>query len=491
MKGKFYITTAIAYTNSNPHLGFALELVEADALARYKRQKGYDVFFLTGTDEHGKKIADSAKKAGKEPKAFVDEVSEKFKELAKRLNISNDFFIRTSDQEVHYPVVLDVWKRLKDNGDIYENNYEGLYCSGCEAFLSLKELENGLCKIHKKEPEKISEKNYFFRLSKYADKVYEKLKNDEIKILPKFRKNEVLNLFSENIEDISFSRPKESVSWGIDVFDDPSQKIYVWADALVNYISGLGGFESERFKKYWPADVHLIGKDILRFHAIIWPAMLIALQIPLPKNIYVHGFITHNGEKMSKSLGNVVDPFDLLDNYPVDALRYYLLREIPSYDDGDFSDERFKERYDDLANRLGNLVMRFSALAEKHKDKLKINFSKESDFLKDVIVRNDIYFENFELNKALALIFDLIIHTDKLIEENRVWELVKLDEKRFSDVMNEIFVNIMNVAWLIYPFLPETGEKILRHFGLSINKDCWEKEILNFKKMEPLFPKLD
>ncbi len=491
MQNKFYITTAIAYTNSDPHIGFALELLQADVLARYHRQAGYNVYFLTGTDEHGKKIKQKAQSEGKEPREFVDEVSKKFKFLAEKLNISNDYFIRTSDQKVHYPVVSELWNKLKKKGDIYKASYEALYCVGCESFISEKELENGKCKDHKKEPEKISEENYFFKLSKYKDKVKKSIENDKINIVPKHRKKEILNLFlSEKSEDISFSRPKQSVGWGIDVPEDKSQKIYVWADALTNYISGLGGFESENFKKFWPADVHLIGKDILRFHAMVWPAMLLALDLELPKNIYVHGFVTHDGMKMSKSLGNVVSPFDLIEKYGVEATRYYLLREIPSCDDGDFSYSRFEDRYkNDLQNGIGNLVLRVCAIASKNEHLLE-GLVVGSEEKKDIYEKYKKNISNFELNLALETVFELVSESNKLVEESKLWELPKKDEETFKEIILKLAENIANIAYLLHPFLPETSKEIFSALGISEKKEKWQNQKLKFKKPEPLFPRL-
>ncbi|MEK7071762.1 MAG: methionine--tRNA ligase, partial [Patescibacteria group bacterium] len=367
MKSKFYITTSIAYTNAPPHIGFALETIQADVLARYRRVSGDGVFFLTGTDEHGAKIAKAAEKFGKNPQEFTDEISAKFQELTKGLNLSNDDFIRTTDQSRHWPTVKDIWLKLKENNDIYKKNYKGLYCLGCEAFITQKDLIDGKCKIHLKEPEAIDEENYFFRLSKYSSKIEELIKKDEVKIIPQEKKNEMLNFVRQGLEDISFSRPSKDLKWGIPVPDDDSQTIYVWADALVNYLLP---------KKYWPADIHCLGKDILRFHATIWLGMLLSSKLPLPKSIFVHGFITSNGQKMSKSLGNVVDPFELIRKYGADAVRYFLLREIPPTEDGDYTRQKFEARYNsDLASGLGNLVARVITLGAKFKvqnSKLKI-----------------------------------------------------------------------------------------------------------------------
>ncbi len=364
MKNQFYITTSIAYTNAPPHIGFALELIQADVLARHHRILAEDVFFLTGTDEHGVKIVKAAEKSGKSPKEFTDEISAKFRELASSLNISNNDFIRTTDQARHWPIVQKCWSKLKKNGDIYKKNYKGLYCVGCEAFITQKDLVDGKCRIHLKEPEEVNEENYFFKLSKYSDEIKELIEKDEVKIIPQEKKNEMLSFIKaslpagrQGLEDVSFSRPSKDLKWGIPVPGDDSQTIYVWADALVNYLLP---------EKYWPADIHCLGKDILRFHATIWLGMLLSLKLPLPKSIFVHGFITSDGQKMSKSLGNVVSPFELIEKYGADAVRYFLLREIPSTEDGDFTIEKFENRYNaDLASGLGNLVARVITLAYK------------------------------------------------------------------------------------------------------------------------------
>ena len=353
---KFYISTSIAYANAPPHLGFALELVQADVLTRYQRSLKKDIFFLTGTDEHGAKVVKAAERAPKTPKDFVDEISWKFKALAKVLDISNDDFIRTSDQKRHWPEVRKVWLKLKENGDIYKKKYQGLYCVGCEAFITKKDLADGKCRIHQKEPEVIKEENYFFRLSRYSKMITEILRMGKINIIPETRKNEMLSFVGQGLEDISFSRPRKDLKWGIPVPNDETQTIYVWADALTNYLSGA--------KNRWPADIQCIGKDILKFHSLIWPGMLLSLGLPLPKVILVHGFITVAGQKMSKSLGNVIDPFELVKKYGTDAVRYFLLREIPPTEDGDFTYEKFEGRYNaDLAKGLGNLAARVITMA--------------------------------------------------------------------------------------------------------------------------------
>jgi len=449
---KFYITTSIAYANASPHIGFALEAIQADVLARWNRALEKDVFFLTGTDEHGTKIAKKAKEEGKDPQKFVDEISGKFEKLTSVLNISNDDFIRTTDQKRHWPVVIDFWKRLEKSGDLYKKQYKGYYCSGCEAFVTEKDLENGKCLIHKKEVDLVEEENYFFKLSKYAEEIKKRIKKGELQIIPETRKNEMLSLIDQGLEDVSFSRSKEKLEWGIPVPDDDTQVMYVWVDALTNYISVLGNEDS----KYWPADIHCVGKDILKFHALIWPAILLSLGIALPKTIFVHGFITANGQKMSKSLGNVVDPFKLVDKYGTDAARYYLLRELPSSEDGDFSIERFTERYNsDLASGIGNLVSRVKIMSEKVGTKP----GNIKDVEPEIIKAQKKYkkaLNEFKFNDALKSVMELASFCDKYIEKEKPWEL----QKNSAQVLGNLSIVLDNIAELLEPFLPETSEKI-------------------------------
>jgi len=479
MANKFYITTSIAYTNAEPHIGYALELSQADVLARYHRLLGEDVYFLTGTDEHGTKIERAAAQAGKNPQEFVDAIAGRFKDLTKALGISNSDFIRTTDKERHWPGVEKIWRTLQGKGALYEKEYEGLYCVGHEAFINKSELEGGFCPIHKTEPESIKEKNLFFRLSDYKNEVRDRIERGELKIIPESRKNEVLNLFSE-AEDVSFSRPVDKLTWGIPVPGNSSQTIYVWADALTNYISALGYGRNEKLlSSYWPSDVHLIGKDILRFHAMIWPAMLLAAELSLPKAIYVHGFITSEGQKMSKSLGNVIDPFSIIEKYGAEVIRYFLLREIPSGDDGDFSVKSLEERYNgDLANGLGNLTARVFTLVEKEKfqegfiiDELVLGKIKEAR----ITVEQKI--NEFKLHEALAIIWNLISFGDGYINEHQVW---KTKDKK---VLTSLIVLLDNIAYLLSPFLPETAKKITD----SIE---WHDGTLIVKKGGNLFPRL-
>lgn len=480
---KFFITTSIVYTNTPPHIGFALELVQADVLARYYRLFGKKTFFLTGTDEHGAKIAKAAEKVGKGPKEFTDEISEKFRELTNVLNVSNDDFIRTTDQKRHWPAVRKVWLKLKEKGDIYKKKYKGLYCVGCEAFITKKDLIDGKCKNHQKEPEVIEEENYFFRLSKYQKQIQKAIEKNEIKIIPESRKKEMLNFIKQGLQDISFSRPQKDLKWGIPVPDDDSQTVYCWTDALTNYISAIGYFnETKNFKKYWPADVHCIGKDIQKFHCVIWPGMLLSLGLPLPKTIFVHGFITVANQKMSKSLGNVIDPFELVKKYGCDPVRYFLLREIPPTEDGDFTYEKFEGRYNsDLAKGIGNLVARVVTLAKKFKISIKNFKNKQNPRIKKEI--DDTWksykkaLEEFKFNEALVSIWNLISFCDKYIEKEKLWQKSKKQNKVIGDLLS----TINEIAKLLEPFLPETSEKILKNIRQSTEKT---------KKSKPLFPRI-
>jgi len=492
-KEKFYITTSIMYTNSPPHIGFAFESIQADVIARYHRFLGEDVFFLTGTDEHGTKVAKAAEEAGKNPKEFVNEISKKVMELKEILNLSNNDFIRTTDQKRHWPAVRKVWLKLKEAGDIYKKKYQGFYCSGCEAFITKKDLVDGKCAIHQIEPEAIEEENYFFKLSRYSKQIADAIEKNKLKVVPETRKNEILSFIKQGLEDVSFSRPRENLRWGIPVPDDETQTIYVWADALTNYISAIGYFEeSEKFKKLWPADVHCIGKDILRFHAAIWPGMLLSLKLPLPKTIFVHGFITVGGQKMSKSLGNIIDPLELVRKYGTDAVRYFLLREIPSTEDGDFTYEKFEKRYNsDLAAGLGNLVARVITLAARSNSKFQMGpsrrlggwwegwspNSKQIPNLKFQTIINKTWenwknaLDNFKFNEALVSIWDLISFCDGYIEKERPWEK---SNKQLS-IINDLLSVLANISQFLQPFLPETSEKILKQ--------------IKTKKPEILFPR--
>ncbi len=472
---KFYITTAIDYTNGLPHLGHALEKVQADIMARYQKLLEKDVFFLTGTDEHGAKVKKAAEAQGKSPERFVEEISEKFRDLAKNLNISNDDFIRTTDKKRHWPAVSALWEKLKEKGDIYKGNYKGFYCVGCEAFITKKDLVDGKCAIHNTEPEEINEENYFFKLSAYAEKIKSALESGELKIIPESRKKEVLKIIESGLEDTSFSRPAKNLSWGIPVPGDETQTIYVWADALTNYISalGYGSNDDSKFKKYWPVDVHVIGKDILRFHALIWPGMLLSAGLELPKNILVHGHIRFEGKKMSKSLGNAIDPFDLINRYGTDAVRYYLSREILTTEDGDLTEEKFKEAYNaNLANGLGNLVGRIMKMAE--------NYLETCPELPEKSISSN-YIEamdNFEINKAVDIVWQKIGELDGKIQTTQPFKLVKTDKESAIKIIKELVVDLYTVARMLNPIMPETSAII-------------KSKIKSNKMPEPLFLRKD
>lgn len=482
---KYYITTAIDYANARPHVGHALEKVQADVLARYHKQKGFETFYLTGTDEHGVKVFRKAKEAGKEPQAFTDEITESFKALKPALNLSWDDFIRTTDKERHWPGAQLIWKRLTEAGDIYKKNYKGLYCVGCEKFITEKDLVDGKCRDHQKEPEVVEEENYFFRLSKYSERIGEAIKSGELAILPEARANEVLALIREGLEDVSFSRPSKDLPWGVPVPGDESQTMYVWCDALANYISAIGYGRNENWKKWWPAEAQVIGKDILRFHAAIWPGMLLAAELPLPKKILVHGFLTIEGAKMSKSVGNVVDPIELVEKYGVDAVRYYFLKEVPSHEDGDFSVANLERVYNgELANGLGNFSSRVLGLASRF-GKLEVDFSRVESFVSEKIEATKSLVEekihSFRLHEAVSAINELISMGDKYVNDHEVW---KDTESKKNEILNLVVV-LDNVAALLSPFLPETSEKISK----SIN---WlDKNNLEVKKGEALFPRLN
>lgn len=492
---KFYITTAIDYANGPPHIGHALEKVQADALARYARQQGRDVFFLTGSDEHGVKIVRAASAAKKQTHAFVNVNVKAFKELIKSLNVSNDYFIRTTNRKVHWPSVRAVWAGLEKNGDIYKQEYSGLYCIGHEAFVTKKDLHKGVCALHGAAPEVVREQNYFFKLSKYTQRVRTLIKKGELEIVPLARRNEILKLLMLKPQDVSFSRPRRDLKWGVPVPGDSTQTIYVWADALTNYISalGYGRAKNTKFKKYWPADVHVIGKDILRFHAIIWPAMLLSLKLPLPQKLFVHGFVSVNGQKMSKSLGNIINPRDVIAKYGADALRYYLLAEIPSTQDGDFSYEKFEARYEgDLALGIGNFFARIASLGERYIEKsLHGNLSKTTKHELYRRLKNyNKAFEEFRFNDAADEVRALISYGDRRINAIKLWELAaRADKARFEAELADLTTLLAHVALMYLPIIPATSQEILKRLGIKPNqKTKWR---FTYKKGEQLFPRLD
>lgn len=501
---KFYVTTSIPYANAKPHIGFAMEAIEADCLARYRRMLGDDVYFLTGTDEHGIKIHDTAHELGITPKEHVDNIANQNKELKDLLNLSYDDFIRTTSDR-HKRGAQKLWMKLYDAGDIYKDRYEGYYCKGCEAYVTEKDLEDGKCPIHKKEVEKFSEENYYFRLSKYSDKIVELIESDELRIEPDFRKREFLNVAKKGLHDVSFSRPKEKLNWGVPVPNDPEHTMYVWCDALSNYITALD-YENEGvlFEKYWPCDAHVIGKDIVRFHAGIWIGILLSAGLEIPKMIPIHGFISSGGHKMSKSLNNVISPFDVVEKYGTDPLRYYLLREIPTTEDGDFTYERFEEIYNsELANNLGNLMNRVVKMTERYFE-ARIPESKNPDegFIKKaeaMWVRYHEYINKFDLKKAAEQVLARIDDANKYIDEKKPWILAKEDEKALADVMYHLLETLRHIGYALYPYIPETSEKILKTFNKKLLEEDFAlvekwgtlKSGEKVNKCEQLFPRLE
>ena len=516
---KFYITTAIDYVNASPHIGHAYEKVLADAIARWQRLKGKNVFFLTGTDENAQKNEQAAKAAGMETKAFVDKNSQAFIELCKKLNISNDDFIRTTETR-HTKKVQEFFQNIVEKGDIYKGKYEGLYCIGCEAYKTEKELVDGKCPEHLKEPIKMSEDAYFFKLSKYEGKILQLAKSKDF-ILPEEKRKEIVSrIEEEGLKDLCVSR--SGLTWGIDSPIDPKYKVYVWIDALSNYISALQDKEEE----FWPADLHVIGKGINWFHTVIWPAILMSLEYQLPKTILVHGYLNLGGQKISKSLGNTIDPIKLSEKYQTDSIRYSLLR-CSVFEDSDYSEEILIERHNgELANKLGNLISRVSTLAEKYgiektdlltlseKDKELIEeenaFKKEGnmdnykwvDEDKEIVFKSlsqigqathlqvDKLMQNYEIDKALNLIFEFIDACNLFIQDKKPWEDAVKDKGK---ILYEIADSIKVFSILLSPFLPETAEKIANIFSFKISLKEIDKPIKEskIKKSEILFQKIE
>jgi len=459
VKEKFYITTAIDYVNAKPHVGHAFEKCLADAIARWQKLKGKEVFFLTGVDENAQKNFQAAEEAGVPIKEFIDKNTGSFLELCKKLNISYNDFIRTTAKK-HSLVVHKILKKIIKKRDIYKGKYEGYYCNGCEAFITEKDLVDGKCPEHNKEPEHRKEEAYFFKLSKYQDKLLEIIPKY---VIPESRKNEVLNRVKEGLNDICISR--KGASLGIDFPDDKNFKVYVWIDALINYISGL----KDKEEKYWPADLHVIGKGINWFHSVIWPAILLSAGYKLPKRLLVHGYLTLGGGKISKTLGNVIDPIQLADKYGSDSVRYSLLKSSV-FEDSDFSEKALIERHNnELADKLGNLVSRVSTLAEKYGiEKCNNKLIKQ---LQEKAIED--YMENYELDKTLALIFTFIDNCNEYIQGKKPWET---HDKR---VLYELVEGIRKIGELLSPFIPETSEKIIKTF----KTDKIKKSEILFKKI--------
>ena len=507
-KGKFYITTAIAYTSRKPHIGNSYEIVMTDAIARYKRLQGYDVFFQTGTDEHGQKIEEIAAAEGITPKQHVDRVAGEIREICDLLNTTYDKFIRTTDPD-HERVIQKIFKKLYDQGDIYKGHYEGMYCTPCESFWTESQLIDGKCPDCGREVKPAREEAYFLKLSKYQKQLEEYIDANENFIYPESRKKEMLNNFIKpGLQDLCVSRT--SFKWGIPVDFDPKHVVYVWLDALANYITGIGydpDGSSEQYKKYWPADVHIIGKDIVRFHTIYWPIMLMALGEPLPKQVFGHPWLLFGTDKMSKSRGNVIYADDLVDLFGVDAVRYYLLAEMPYASDGSITYENMIERYNaDLANTLGNLVNRTIAMTNKYFDGVVQpgDVTEELDgelkaLAVETVGKVDKLLSEYRVSDTLDAIFTLAKRCNKYIDETAPWALAKDESKkaRLGTVLYNLLESIRFVAVLLSPFLPETSEKILA----QINTDIKDYDSLSafgalkagtvVGKAEPLFARID
>lgn len=478
-KGKFYITTAIAYTSRKPHIGNSYEIVLTDAIARYKRLQGYDVFMLTGTDEHGQKIEEYAKTAGVTPKEYVDKVSGEIRDICDLLGTSYNKFIRTTD-DYHEKVVQKIFKKLYEQGDIYKGNYEGLYCTPCESFWTESQLVDGKCPDCGREVKPAKEEAYFLRLSKYQKQLEELIENNENFIYPEARKKEMLNNFIKpGLQDLCVSRT--SFKWGVPVDFDDKHVIYVWIDALSNYITAIGydpDGSSEQYKKYWPADVHIIGKDIVRFHTIYWPIMLMALGEPLPKQVFGHPWLLFGEDKMSKSRGNVIYADDLVELLGVDAVRYYLVSEMPYASDGSITYETIIERYNsDLANTFGNLVNRTIAMQNKYFDGV-IQPPTDSDsvdnelkqFALDTVKKVEKCFETYRVADAVEAVLNLAKRSNKYIDETMPWALAKDESKkaRLGTVLYNLLEAIRYIAVLLSPFMPETAEKIFAQMNCDV-----------------------
>lgn len=507
-KKKYYITTAIAYTSRKPHIGNSYEIVMTDAIARYKRMQGYDVFFLTGTDEHGQKIEEYAKQSGVTPKEYVDKVAGEIKETCDLLNTTYDHFIRTTD-DYHEKAVQKIFKKLYEQGDIYKGCYEGMYCTPCESFWTESQLVDGKCPDCGREVKKAKEEAYFFRMSKYQKQLEKYIEDNPDFIFPEQRKNEMVNNFIKpGLQDLCVSRT--SFKWGIPVDFDPDHVVYVWIDALSNYITALGyspDGSGDNYKKYWPADVHIIGKDILRFHTIYWPIMLMALGEPLPKQVFAHPWLLFGSDKMSKSRGNVIYAEDLVKLIGVDAVRYYLLSEMPYVSDGSITYETVFERYNsDLANTLGNLVNRTVAMSNKYfGGQVMAPTAQEplDEQLKDAAlaaVENvDKLLSKYRVSDALEAILSLARRSNKYIDETAPWVLAKDEDKkeRLGTVLYNLLESIRFIAILVSPFMPETAEKIFKQINTQVTSYDSIKEFGGLKAgekvgtAEPLFSRLD
>lgn len=515
-KKKFYITCAIPYVNAKPHIGHALEFVQGDAIARFHRLLGEDTTLLSGGDENALKNVRAAENAGVEIQKFVDENTQKFLDLTKHLNCQFDVWQKGSNQETHFTSSQKLWGLCEKNDDIYKKKYEGLYCVGCETFYARDELnENGECFEHPgKKLDVVSEENYFFKLSKFQKQLVNIIESDKLKITPNERKNEVLAFLKDPLQDISISRSNERAkNWGVPVPGDSAQRMYVWFDALNIYQSGVGfGWDEKSYKKWWPADVHVIGKGITRFHAVYWPAFLLSAGLKLPERLFVHGYFTVNGQKMSKTLGNVIDPEDLINKYGADALRYYLLAKFSPFTDGDFSEEKLIEVYNgELANGLGNLVARVTSLiakgcggkipeVDKNPDLHPLRTDEKINNWKKSWKAVDNFVPNFRFDEATKSIWAFISEADAYINKNEPWYLIGKKQKELNWILRGLIEGLHQTAWQIALFMPETATEIARRFNIENllkknpdYKESWTvlKTGSEVKIGKPLFPRIN
>ncbi len=514
---RYYITTSIPYVNASPHIGHALEFVQTDAFARFHRLMGDDTRFLTGTDENSLTNVLAAEREGIPTADLVERNAATFIGLTKLLNISNDDFIRTAVEERHIAGARKLWQACAANGDIYKKHYRGLYCVRCEQFYTEEELDNGLCPEHHIPPELVEEENYFFRLSRYGDEILELIDSGRLRVIPETRKNEVRSFVARGLEDFSLSRSRTRArGWGVEVPDDPDQVMYVWFDALANYITALNfGGDQELYKRYWVENrqrVHVIGKGILRFHAVYWPGMLLSAGEPLPSTVFVHGYLTIDGEKMSKSLGNVVDPADLVDRYGAEGVRYWMLREVPPTGDADYTDDKLERRYNaDLANDLGNLLNRTISMIQRYRGgKVPASIDPKSGEALGVnglaeAITTAMGIE-YDPQHALATIWDCIVQANRYVETTSPWTLAKSERGGNTDATRALDTSLYTlaetlrvVAVALQPFLPETSVRIAQQLGVALGEQPWLEELkwgllqpgTTVNKPEPIFPRLE